>query len=147
MMSEFWGMVHFFLTFIFFNLTFFPMHNLGMAGMGRRWADPSVYDHLRNLQPLNQFISLAAFCLGVVQIIFIINLFYSLARGKKAGRNPWNANTLEWTVPSPPGHGNFEHTPVVYRDPYEYSVPGVKADFIPQNLPPDQVEYEEPRRA
>ena len=63
---------------------------------------------------------------------FIINFFMSLFRGRRAGRNPWRATTLEWAAPSPPPHGNFEHAPVVYRTPYEYSVPGCSDDFWPQ---------------
>jgi cytochrome c oxidase subunit 1 len=135
MMNEFWGKVHFGLTFFFFNLTFFPMHNLGLAGMMRRIADPTVYDHLRSVQPINELITFAAIGLGLVQIIFVWNLFYSMFRGKPAGKNPWQATTLEWTVPSPPGHGNFEKTPTVYHGPYEYSVPGMEKDYLMQDEP------------
>jgi cytochrome c oxidase subunit I len=135
MMNEFWGKVHFVLMFMFFNLTFFPMHNLGLNGMMRRIADPTLYDHLRSQQPLQIFISLSAFGLGLSTIPFFINFFYSMFKGPKAPRNPWNSATLEWTLPSPPGHGNFEVTPTVYHGPYEYSVPGMKQDFLPQNQP------------
>jgi len=135
MMNEFWGKVHFVLAFMFFNLTFFPMHNLGLNGMMRRIADPTLYDHLRSQQPLQIFITLSAFGLGLSTIPFFINFFYSMFKGPKAPRNPWNSTTLEWTVPSPPGHGNFEVTPTVYHGPYEYSVPGMQQDFLPQNQP------------
>jgi cytochrome c oxidase subunit 1 len=135
MMSEFWGKVHFVLMFMFFNLTFFPMHNLGLNGMMRRIADPTLYDHLRSQQPLQIFITLSAFGLGLSIIPFFINFFYSMFKGPKAPRNPWNSATLEWTLPSPPGHGNFEVTPTVYHGPYEYSVPGMQQDFLPQNQP------------
>jgi cytochrome c oxidase subunit I len=135
MMNEFWGKVHFVLMFMFFNLTFFPMHNLGLNGMMRRIADPTLYDHLRSQQPLQIFITLSAFGLGLSTIPFFINFFYSMFKGPKAPRNPWNSATLEWTLPSPPGHGNFEVTPTVYHGPYEYSVPGMKQDFLPQNQP------------
>jgi cytochrome c oxidase subunit 1 len=135
MMNEFWGKVHFVLMFMFFNLTFFPMHNLGLNGMMRRIADPTLYDHLRSQQPLQIFVSLSAFALGLSTIPFFINFFYSMFKGPKAPRNPWNSTTLEWTLPSPPGHGNFDVTPTVYHGPYEYSVPGVKQDFLPQNQP------------
>jgi cytochrome c oxidase subunit I len=135
MMNEFWGKVHFVLMFMFFNLTFFPMHNLGLNGMMRRIADPTLYDHLRSQQPLQIFITLSAFGLGLSTIPFFINFFYSMFKGPKAPRNPWNSNTLEWTLPSPPGHGNFEVTPTVYHGPYEYSVPGMQQDFLPQNQP------------
>ncbi len=135
-MNETLGMVHFGLTFFFFNITFFPMHNLGLAGMMRRIADPTVYDHLRSVQPINEVITFAAIGLGLAQFVFVWNLFSSMFRGEKAGRNPWRATTLEWTVPSPPGHGNFEKTPVVYNGPYEYSVPGMDQDYLPQDQPP-----------
>ncbi len=136
MMSERLGKVHFWLTFVFFNLTFFPMHNLGLAGMMRRIADPTQYEHLRNLQPLQIFVSLSAFGLGASFFVFWWNFFYSLFRGAPAPSNPWRATTLEWTLPSPVRlHGNFEKTPHVYHGPYEYSVPGMKDDFLPQNVP------------
>jgi cytochrome c oxidase subunit I len=135
MTNEFWGKVHFFLTLTFFNLTFFPMHNLGLNGMMRRIADPTQYDHLRSQQPINVLITLSAFGLGLSTIVFFINFFYSIFKGPKAPRNPWNSTTLEWTVPSPPGHGNFDVTPTVYNGPYEYSVPGMEQDFLPQNQP------------
>ncbi|MGC1481003.1 MAG: cbb3-type cytochrome c oxidase subunit I, partial [Chthoniobacterales bacterium] len=134
MLNEKLGMVHFVLTFIFFNLTFFPMHNLGLGGMMRRIADPTVYEHLRQLQPLNQIATIGAFGLGLTVIPFFINLFISIRKGPKAPMNPWKANTLEWTVPSPPGHGNFAVTPTVYNGPYEYSVPGMDQDYLPQNM-------------
>jgi cytochrome c oxidase subunit 1 len=72
---------------------------------------------------------------GLAQIPFFINFFWSLAKGKPAESNPWRANTLEWTLPSPPPHGNYFPIPQVYRGPYEYSVPGHAADFAPQNQP------------
>jgi cytochrome c oxidase subunit 1 len=133
MMNETWGKIHFFATFIFFNLTFFPMHNLGLGGMMRRIADPTVYEHLRALQPINVFVTWAAFGMGLATFIFIWNFIWSIRHGKPAGKNPWNATTLEWTVPSPPGHGNFDVTPTVYNGPYEYSVPGMDKDYLPQN--------------
>jgi cytochrome c oxidase subunit 1 len=135
MMNEFWGKVHFVLAFMFFNLTFFPMHNLGLNGMPRRIADPSLYDFMKSQQPLQIFVSLSAFGLGLSTLIFFVNFFYSMFKGPKAPRNPWNSTTLEWTLPSPPGHGNFEVTPTVYNGPYEYSVPGMDQDFLPQNQP------------
>ena len=132
MLGETLGKWHFFLTFVFFNLTFFPMHNLGLGGMMRRIADPTVYDHLRQLQPLNQLCTIGAMGLGLTTFVFLWNVISSLRNGKKAPNNPWNANTLEWTVASPPGHGNFPVTPVVYHGPYEYSVPGIERDFLMQ---------------
>lgn len=143
MLNEPIGRLHFLFTFIFFNLTFFPMHNLGLGGMMRRIADPMVYQHLRQLQPLNQISTIGAMGLGLTTFIFLWNVFYTLRKGPKAPANPWHSNTLEWTVPSPPGHGNFDKTPTVYHGAYEYSVPGLQEDFLPQNVPaPDQVRLE-----
>src|SRR2546425_1094576 len=121
MMHEGIGKVHFWLTFVFYNMTFFPMHIIGMGGQMRRIYDPTIYDFLKPQQPLNEFISYSAFALFAVQILFIINFVWGLFRGRKAERNPWHANTLEWVAPSPPPHGNFEAIPTVYRGPYEYS--------------------------
>jgi len=103
--------------------------------MPRRIADPGLYDFLKSQQPLQIFVSLSAFGLGLSTLIFFVNFFYSMFKGPKAPRNPWNSTTLEWTLPSPPGHGNFEVTPTVYNGPYEYSVPGMDQDFLPQNQP------------
>jgi cytochrome c oxidase subunit 1 len=132
MMSETVGKAHFFLSFIGFNCTFFPMHMLGVAGFPRRLADPYHYPYLSHLLPLNQFITYSAILMGVAQFLLIGNFIYSIFKGKKVGRNPWNANGLEWTAPSPPGHGNFDILPVVYRGPYEYASPLVTEDFLLQ---------------
>ncbi len=133
MMNETLGQIHFVLTFIGFNCTFFPMHLLGVAGFPRRYADPYHFPYLEHLLPLNRFMTAAAILMGVAQFILLANFFGSMFFGKKCGRNPWNANGLEWTAPSPPGHGNFDVPPVVYHGPYEYSSPlsGDK-DFLPQ---------------
>ncbi|MFN4260538.1 MAG: cbb3-type cytochrome c oxidase subunit I [Gemmataceae bacterium] len=132
LMNEKWGKVHFVLTFIFANLAFYPMHILGTGLHMRRIYDPMQYDFLKPLQPMNTFISINAMLMGLVQIIFLVNFFYSLFRGPKAERNPWKSNTLEWTAPSPPPHGNFEKTPMVVRGPYEYGMPDHDADYLPQ---------------
>ncbi len=137
MMNDTWGKIHFVLMFVFFNLTFFPMHNLGLGGMMRRIADPTQYEHLKALQPINIFVTISAICLGFSTIPFLINFFYSMYHGPKAAMNPWESNTLEWTLPSPVTlHGNFEKTPTVYNGPYEYSVPGMETDHLPQDMPP-----------
>ena len=133
MMNETLGKVHFALTYIFFNCAFFPMHFLGVAGHMRRIYNPLQYEFLHDIQWWNVFITMSAFCLGLAQLIFFVNFIWSLIAGKKADKNPWEANTLEWTAPSPPGHGNFETTPTVYRGPYEYSSPLVKEDWLPQD--------------
>lgn len=132
LMNEALGKIHFFLTFIAFNCTFFPMHILGVGGHMRRIYNPLKYEFLQPLQPINIFISVSAMVLGTVQLLFIFNFFWSLFKGKKAERNPWKANTLEWTAPSPPPHGNFDVNPIVYRGPYEYSSPEVEEDWLPQ---------------
>ena len=98
----------------------------------RRIYNPQHYDFLQSFQGTNTFISVAAFCLGASQIFFAINFIWSLFAGRRASENPWQANTLEWTAPSPPPHGNFVTTPVVYRGPYEYSSPEVAEDWLPQ---------------
>jgi len=133
MMNEPLGKIHFVLTYIFFNLTFFPMHILGVGGHMRRIYNPTQYEFLRDLQGINVFITVSALLLGLSQIPFVVNFIWSLFGGKKAERNPWQANTLEWVAPSPPPHGNFDAVPVVYRGPYEYSSPEVKEDFLPQD--------------
>ena len=107
------------------------------VGMMRRIADPTVYEHLKAIQPINIFVSISAIALGLGTIPFFINFFYSMYKGPKAPVNPWESNTLEWTLPSPVTlHGNFEKTPTVYHGPYEYSVPGMVGDHLPQNMPP-----------
>jgi cytochrome c oxidase subunit 1 len=138
MMNETWGKVHFLLTFIFLNGVFFPMHFLGANGFPRRYADPYHFEVFAKLQPMNQFISICAIAMVTTQIIFAINFFYSIFCGPKSGRNPWHANGLEWTAPSPPGHGNFDFQPVVYRGPYEYGSPETDQDYYPQTQPPPE---------
>ena len=134
-LSDLLGKIHFIGTFIFFNCTFFPMHILGIGGHMRRIYDPTQYAHLQHLQPINVFITYSAYLLGVWQLFFVFNIIKSLFWGKKADRNPWQSNTLEWVAPSPPPHGNFETIPTVYHGPYEYSVPGKSKDWLPQNEP------------
>lgn len=131
LMNERLGNVHFLLTFVFLNGTFFPMHFLGR--MPRRLADPYVYDSLQNLMPLNQFMTVCAFAMAAAQLLFVGNFFYSLFFGTVATENPWRSNTLEWAIQSPPPPGNFRVQPVVIRDPYQYSHPDREEDFWPQN--------------
>jgi cytochrome c oxidase subunit 1 len=133
MLHEPLGKIHFVLTYLFFNCAFFPMHFLGVAGHMRRIANPMQYEFLHQMQWWNQFITYSAFLLFLSQIPFIVNFFWSLLAGRVAERNPWRANTLEWSAPSPPGHGNFAMPPVVYRGPYEYSSPQVAEDWLPQD--------------
>jgi cytochrome c oxidase subunit 1 len=135
MMNEALGKIHFWFTFVFFNAVFIPMHLVGLRGMMRRIANPMQYEFLKPLEPLNMFITLAAILLLLSQVTFVVNFFWSLARGKVADRNPWQANTLEWTTDSPPPHGNFAEVPSVYRGPYEYSSPESTDDWLPQDRP------------
>jgi cytochrome c oxidase subunit 1 len=135
MMNPTLGKIHFGLTLVFYNLVFFPMHQLGLHGHMRRIYDPNQYEFLKPLQPLNTFISICAFLLFATQFLFAVNFIMSWFKGEKAPANPWNDNGLEWTVPSPPPHGNFATVPVVYRGPYEYSSPASEQDFLPQNVP------------
>ena len=149
-MSEYWGKVHFWLSLIFMNLIFLPMFAQGMAGMSRRMSDGGATYSLANpdnadvtvgalsdmIMGLNVSISAAAWAMLVAQVPFIINLFWSVKHGEKVeSDNPWQATTLEWETPTPPPHGNFTKEIKVYRDPYEYSVPGAKEDFSPQAQP------------
>jgi cytochrome c oxidase subunit 1 len=138
LMSERWGKFHFFFTFLFLNGTFFTMHILGVAGFPRRLADPYHYQTFHHLQPLNAFMTWCAIGMVSVQLVFALNFILSIFIGEKADRNPWHGNGLEWQAPSPPGHGNFDFQPVVYRGPYEYNSPEVTDDFYPQTQPPPE---------
>jgi cytochrome c oxidase subunit I len=139
MLNEGLGKIHFWITFLGAYAIFFPMHYVGLMGIPRRYHDISDMAFVpASAHELNAFISIMALIVGVAQIIFLFNLFWSLRHGKEAGGNPWRATTLEWQTPeTPPGHGNWgKELPVVYRWAYDYSVPGAKEDFIPQNIPP-----------
>jgi cytochrome c oxidase subunit 1 len=136
-MNETLGKAHFWITFIGTYCVFFPMHIIGVGGQMRRIYDPTQYGFLVPQQPVNVFITISAFILGAAQLIFLFNFFYSIFLGRATSeRNPWHATTLEWTAPSPPGHGNFgEALPTVHRWPFDFSVPGEKQDFVPQDVP------------
>jgi cytochrome c oxidase subunit I len=127
MMSEGLGKLHFWLTFIPLNVVFMGQLVIGYEGMQRRLYDPSVYDFLKPLLPLNRGISHAAYLLGAAQLIFVLNFFWSLARGAPAAANPWEVGTLEWTVASPPPHHNFDQIPIVVRGPHELGHPAARA--------------------
>ena len=140
-MSEFWGKVHFWGSFVFMNLVFMPMFTQGFAGLNRRlydggatYAQGSGVLIPQSIIGLNVQISHAAWGLGLMQIPFILNFFISMAKGKKVtSDNPWGATTIEWQTPTPPPHGNFGKPVEAHRAPYEYSVPGHAADFVPQS--------------
>lgn len=132
MMNSKLGYIHFWISFVAFNCTFFPMHILGVGGHMRRIYNPMQYEFLQQFEDINIFITMSAFVLGLAQLLFFFNAFYSAFKGEKAEDNPWNATTLEWTAPTPPPHGNFLTQPIVYHAPYEYSVPDMEEDFLPQ---------------
>jgi len=137
-MNEFWGKVHFFGSLIFINGVFAPMFLQGLAGVSRRLYDGGAqYAHAKPILHTNVLMSVSAFLLLAAQVPFIINFFYSIFKGRRVGSNVWDATTLEWaaTTSPPLAHGNFAVAPVVYRGPYEYSVPGHPTDFFPQNEP------------
>lgn len=128
--------MHFAGTFIFFNLTFIPQFALGMMGHHRRIANPQTFEFLRDGQGLQVLSTIGVIGLLVSQVPFVYNFFVSMARGKPAGRNPWQATTLEWATASPPPHGNFDEPQIAYRGPYVYSPPGDGPDWVPQFEPP-----------
>ncbi len=135
-MNEWLGRIHFAGSFICMNLIFMPMLIQGLGGMNRRLYDGGAqYAHNAGLLKWHITIGMAAWTMSLFQIPFIFNFFWSMFKGEKVNDNPWEATTLEWSAPSPPGHGNFITEPVVYRGPYEYSVPGAKKDFVPQFEP------------
>ncbi|MFN8366790.1 MAG: cbb3-type cytochrome c oxidase subunit I [Candidatus Kapaibacterium sp.] len=130
------GYLHFWLTFIFFNSTFFLLFFNGLGGQHRRINNYDLFSNI-NIEPYITFEKIAtisAICLILSQTLFIYNFIVSWRAGKKAEKNPWQANTLEWVADSPPPHGNFETVPKVYHGAYEYSLPNMETDFLPQNV-------------
>jgi cytochrome c oxidase subunit 1 len=142
MFDDTMGKVHFWSTFLGTYAIYYPMHYLGILGVPRRYYAVENLDFIpASAHSLNAAITIAALIVAAAQAVFLYNVVWSYFRGKPAGSNPWRATTLEWQTPdTPPKHGNFGATlPVVYRWAYDYSVPGVEDDFIPQNVPPDKV--------
>ncbi len=117
MVNEAWGRVHFLMTFVGFNLTFLPMHYLGLQGMNRRIA---LYDP--QFQSLNQLCTVGSYILALSTLPFLVSILLGLFKGKEAGRNPWRALTLEWQTTSPPSIENFDEPPVLWAGPYEYGI-------------------------
>jgi cytochrome c oxidase subunit 1 len=141
MMNETLGKIHFLITFVGVYLIFVPMHTMGMIGMPRRYAQFTEYAFLQKTHPLVALVTWAAICTAVTQLLFAFNFFWSMFKGKRATANPWEATTLEWSIPSPPPHDNFAGIPpVVYRGPYEFSVPGAPKDYIMQTEPDETEE-------
>lgn len=136
MMNYSLGQIHFWLTFIGVYMVFVPLHYIGIAGFPRRYYAFTNYAFTSKFVDMNEFIMYAAILTFLAQLIFLYNFISSIFYGKKAPKNPWRSNTLEWTTPVHPGHGNWpEDLPAVYRWPYDYSKPGSVHDFIPQNVP------------
>ena len=136
------GKFHFWVSFLGSYAIYFPMHYLGFVGVPRRYYE--MYDSefmAVSTNYLNQFITIVALIVGFSQLVFLYNIITSAKFGKKAGKNPWKACSLEWRTPEvPAGHGNFgKELPVVYRWAYDFNVPGAKEDFIPQDIAPNQV--------
>lgn len=142
MMHEGMGKIHFWTTFLGTYAIYLPMHYLGFLGVPRRYFSVEGTSFIpASATDLNIGITLAALFVGGFQLLFLYNLFWSYFNGKPSGPNPWNATTLEWqTSETPPVHGNFgPELPKVYRWAYDFSVPGVVSDFIPQNVAPQDV--------
>jgi cytochrome c oxidase subunit 1 len=118
-LNETLGKIHFWLMFVFFNLTFFPLFAAGFLNMPRR-----VSTYAPNLQTLNDFVSVSAFCLGFSMLVFIGNLIWSLVfKRAPVAENPWRSRSLEWQVATPPPVHNFDRIPVITAGPYEYGDP------------------------
>jgi cytochrome c oxidase subunit 1 len=130
MLDERLGKAHFYLTFLGVHAIFIPMHFLGISGAPRRYADFGSFEFLAALLPLQRGISHAAFFTAAAQVLFFVNLAWSLRRGKPAPVNPWRATTLEWSEPAAPLR--------VWRGPYEFSQPGAARDFLMQNEPREE---------
>jgi len=138
MMNETLGKIHFWITFIGVYCIFMPMHYLGLAGTIRRYSRFTEVNFLNtpHIIDVHMFMSIAAFVTASAQFIFLFNLFWSMFKGEKASENPWEATTLEWTIPSPPPFDNFAgRHPVVQHGPYEFGVPGAAKDYIIQDSP------------
>lgn len=129
------GYIHFWVTIIGAYCIFWPMHYEGLAGMPRRYYDYSNWESFKMFGGLNEFISFVAMIVFAAQLLFVLNFFYSIWKGRKVTTlNPWEANTLEWTTPIRPGHGNWVgEIPEVHRWPYDYSKDG--RDYIMQDVP------------
>jgi len=141
MLNDTLGKFHFWMTFVGTYSIYLPMHYLGFLGVPRRYFATGDTGFIpESASTLNAGITVSAIIVGVVQLVFVINLIYSLRYGKKAEKNPWQSCGLEWqTLDIPPKHGNWgNQLPVVHRWAYDYSVPNTVEDFIPQNQPDDE---------
>ncbi len=132
------GYIHFWVTIVGAYLIFWPMHYEGLAGMPRRYYDFQNWESFKMFGGLNEFISLVSMIVFAAQLLFVINFFYSIWKGRKVTtKNPWNATTLEWTTPIRPGHGNWPgEIPEVHRWAYDYAREAKDgSDFIMQDTP------------
>jgi cytochrome c oxidase subunit 1 len=129
------GYIHFWVTIIGAYLIFWPMHYEGLAGVPRRYLDLRGWHNFNKFDDLNKMITIVSIIVFAMQLMFVFNFFYSIFKGRKVRtQNPWDANTLEWTTPINPGHGNWPgEIPEVHRWPYDYSKDG--REFIPQTEP------------
>jgi cytochrome c oxidase subunit 1 len=129
------GYIHFWVTMIGAYLIFWPMHYEGLAGMPRRYLDKSSWVSFTQFGDLDKMITIVSIIVFAMQLMFVFNFFYSIFKGRRVTtQNPWGANTLEWTTPIRPGHGNWEgEIPEVHRWPYDYGKDG--REFIPQTEP------------
>lgn len=137
------GYMHFWITLVGAYLIFWPMHYEGLAGMPRRYYDYSMWESFKQFDNLNRFISIVVIIVFAMQLLFLWNFFYSIWKGRKVTKlNPWNANTLEWTTPIVPGHGNWPgEIPEVHRWAYDYGKG--ETDFIPQTTPVGEADLQE----
>ena len=150
MMNKNLGYIHFWITIIGAYGVFFPMHFVGMAGLPRRYYDNTAFPYFDDLLEINVLITVFAIITALVQLVFLYNFIHSIFAGKKATANPWNSNSLEWTTPVEPIHGNWPgEIPTVYRWPYDYSKTNENGeyviagqDFAPQNVPLQKGEEE-----
>ncbi|MCY4420770.1 MAG: cbb3-type cytochrome c oxidase subunit I [Gammaproteobacteria bacterium] len=141
MLNDTMGKIHFWVTFLGTYAIYLPMHYIGILGVPRRYYANGTTEFLPDsVQSANVSITIAALVVAAAQFLFLINIFWSIFKGRKSARNPWRATTLEWqTADYPPKHGNWgKELPVVYRWAYSYSVPGAKEDFIPQTETPSR---------
>jgi len=150
MMNKNLGYIHFWITIIGAYGVFFPMHFVGMAGLPRRYYDNTAFPYFDDLLEVNVLITVFAIITALVQLVFLYNFIHSIVAGKKATANPWNSNSLEWTTPVEPIHGNWPgEIPHVYRWAYDYSKTNENGeyviagqDFAPQNVPLQKGEEE-----
>ncbi len=139
MMNNTLGYMHFWFTFVGSYCIFWPMHYLGMTGVPRRYFEFSTFETFNVYSEMNIFITSAAILVFFAQFLFLFNFFYSIFAGQKMkSLNPWKSNSIEWTTPMKPGHGNWPGAiPHVHRWAYDYGKNGM--DYIPQTLPENKI--------